>query len=96
MPQLEADIQRAIQAYLRKRGAWVVKYHGGTYTSKGVPDLLVCWQGRFVAFEVKRPGRGRVSALQEGQIRKIIKAKGIACVVHSVKEVEEVLDELSP
>jgi hypothetical protein len=57
-----------------------------------VPDILCCWGGRFLALEVKAPGRiGSVTELQKYQISGIIASGGIAAVVDSVESVEELL-----
>ena len=51
----EAAIQRAIITALRARGAYVIKVIAAGHT--GVPDLICCYQGRFIAIEVKMPGK---------------------------------------
>jgi hypothetical protein len=56
---------------------WYTKYHGSPYSHKGVPDLLICWNGTFVAVEVKVPGEKPTPA-QALQIANIIKAGGKA------------------
>ncbi|MCM8750408.1 hypothetical protein NET02_14755 [Thermomicrobiaceae bacterium CFH 74404] len=53
----EAEITAAVRDYLRLVGAWELKVLGGLGQRPGVPDVLACVQGRFVAIEVKRPGR---------------------------------------
>lgn len=79
--------------------AWVFKVHGGPYQRVGVPDLLVCVQGLLVGLEVKhqKPGesethaRGRVTASQQDQIDKIVRAGGYAREVLTVEEAMEAL-----
>lgn len=84
----EQQIQTAIIKHLQSRGAWVCKIIKAS--KAGVPDVLACVDGRMVALEVKAPG-GRVSELQEYNIEKIIGAGGLAGVVYSVADVEELL-----
>ena len=81
----ETRLKAAITRALRERGAWVYKVHGGPLGSAGVPDLLVCYKGRFVAVEVKIPS-GRVSPRQRLVIREIVAAGGEAIVAWSVAE----------
>lgn len=77
----EAALQRRIVEALRGRGCYVVKVvHAGHV---GVPDLLCCYRGRFIALEVKLPGE-RPTAIQLVQIREITNAEGFAYVVFSV------------
>tara|TARA_R100000963_G_C4609845_1_gene80651 strand:- start:60 stop:236 length:177 start_codon:yes stop_codon:yes gene_type:complete len=58
-----------------------------------VPDILVCAKGKFVAFEVKNEA-GKVSKLQEFEIKNIKKAGGVAAVVRNLDEAVEILSEL--
>ncbi|MDL2310363.1 VRR-NUC domain-containing protein [Peptostreptococcaceae bacterium OttesenSCG-928-C18] len=91
---IEKDIVTAIMRYLKTVPmcfAW--KEHGGMYGTAGIPDIICCYHGRFVAFEVKTPS-GRLTKLQEITITKIKAAKGEACKVTSVEEVKSILDSL--
>lgn len=76
----EQVFQKKIIDWLEKEGAWVVKFHASGMTKKGVPDLLVCWKGNFLALEVKT--NSRTTEIQKYQIDKIIKANGYAFVVN--------------
>ena len=91
---LEKDITAAIQRYLKTvPHCFHFKEHGGQYGTAGLPDIIVCYRGRFVAFEVKAPS-GRPSKLQEITIAKIKAAKGEAFIVRSVQEVRQILESL--
>jgi Holliday junction resolvase len=81
----EKAITAGIVRALRDRGAWVVKFHGSGYSRRGVPDLLVCHEGRFYGLEVKQPG-GHVTPLQRHELKTIEAAGGAAAVVRSVEE----------
>ena len=63
------------------------------YGTAGLPDIICCYCGRFIGFEVKTPD-GKLSKLQEITITKIKAAKGEAFKVTSVKEVKEILKTL--
>ncbi|MEI6131980.1 MAG: VRR-NUC domain-containing protein [Bacillota bacterium] len=71
--------------------AW--KTHGGIYGTAGIPDIIACIEGRFVAFEVKTK-LGKLSKLQEITIQRINEAKGKAYKVTSVSEVKKILEIL--
>lgn len=91
---LEKNIVAAIMRYLKTVPmcfAW--KEHGGMYGTAGLPDIICCIGGRFVAFEVKTPV-GKLTTLQEATIRRIQAAKGNAYKVTSVEEVKLILDSL--
>ena len=68
------------------------KEHGGQYGTAGIPDIIVCWHGRFVAFEVKA-GKNRPTKLQAATIEAIRRAGGTAAVVYSVEDVKRVFVE---
>ena len=91
---LEKNIVAAIMRYLKTVPfcfAW--KTHGGMYGVAGMPDIVCCISGRFVAFEVKTPS-GRLTKLQEATIKKINTAKGRAHKVTSVADVQSILKTL--
>ena len=90
----EKDIVSAILRYLKTvPGCFAWKEHGGMYGTAGLPDIICCISGRFVAFEVKTSS-GRLTKLQETTIQRINEAKGTACKISSVDEVRAVLDGL--
>ena len=84
----EQKRQKEIITYLKSIGAYTIK----TITSNraGVPDLIVCIDGKFAALEVKRPGN-KASPLQMLELTKIAEAGGVSAVVTSVSDVEAVL-----
>ena len=91
---LEKDITNKILKYLKTQDkCYCFKEHGGSYGSAGIPDIICCFHGRFVAFEVKTE-KGRTTKLQDINIRNIHKADGVALVVRSLDEVKDALKEL--
>ncbi len=90
----ELDIVRAILKYLQTvPQCFCWKEHGGMYGTAGIPDIICCYRGKFVAFEVKT-GKGKTTALQESVINKIQKCGGKAAVVRSAEDVKAVLKEM--
>ena len=90
----EKDIVAAILRLLKKTpGCFAWKEHGGMYGVAGIPDIIACVGGRFVAFEVKVPGN-KMTKLQEITIQKIQDAKGQAFMVTSAAEVAAILKEM--
>ena len=87
----ESDIVKAIMKYLRTvPGCFCWKEHGGMYGTAGIPDLIVCYKGRFIGLECK-VGKNTATALQQQTIRQILKAGGYAVVVKSVGEVKAII-----
>jgi len=95
-PPLESKVTKAIMAYLKGRGVWCFKVAGGPMQQRGVPDIICCWGGSFVALEVKRPELGRLTDLQALTIERIRAAGGVAEVVTSVEEAVAVIDRVVP
>lgn len=91
----ESRIVAKIREYLRTRPrTWHVKiWGGGGFQIPGLPDLLCCADGRFVAFEVKIPGK-TATPLQAATLAAIRRAGGIAETVTSLDQVKFVLDNI--
>ena len=92
MTASEKKIQQDIVRHLRGIGAWVCKIHGSPYQQAGVPDLLVGYQGRFYALEVKRPGKP-LTTIQAKVIDAIHAAGCVAGRVESVEDAARLLEE---
>ena len=87
----ERDIVAAIMRMLKKwPRCFCWKEHGGMYGTAGIPDLIICYKGRFIGLECK-VGRNTATALQQQTIRQILKAGGYAVVVKSVGEVKAII-----
>lgn len=96
MAQPEARLSRLIMAALRARGAFVFKVWGSDHMMAGLPDIIGCYRGRFIAVETKMPG-GRLSTRQVYVITKLREAGARVVVAHSVSEAMQVLDgEVTP
>ncbi len=90
----ERDIVAAILRLLRKTpNCFCWKEHGGMYCTAGIPDVIACADGRFVAFEVKTE-TGKLSRLQEVTLGRIRNAGGKAYVVRSAAEVAAIMKEM--
>jgi hypothetical protein len=58
----------------------------------GVSDILACYRGRFVAVEVKAPGKGgNVSDAQRAFLEAVKRAGGVAIVADDVAAVADCL-----
>ena len=88
----EKSIENKIKAYLKTIDSlFFFKEHGGLYGTAGVPDIICCYKGLFIAFEVKT-NDGKTTALQDATIKRIRKAGGIAEIVRSVDEVKRIIE----
>lgn len=90
----EKNIQRSIIRWLNSQEiVWHVKTTQGGYGRAGIPDIIACVAGEFLAIEVKAPG-GRPSKLQAHEILKIAKAGGMVVVTDNLDEVKQAVDML--
>lgn len=81
---------------LRQRGAFVFKIWGSEHMMAGLPDIIGCYRGRFIAVETKMPGN-TTSTRQRYVIAKLREAGARVVVAHSVAEALNVLDgEVTP
>ena len=78
----EKDLENKVKQVLKDKGCWYVKYWGGGgYTRSGVPDLLICCTGIFMAVELKAP-KGAPTDLQIRQLQKIRDSGGLAILLY--------------
>lgn len=91
----ESQIQSEVLELLKSYNCWVVK----TIKSnrKGIPDLIICLNGIFVAIELKKEGLGWKDAtpLQLLELNKIVKAGGFSLVSSDLKEIKNFLDNIN-
>ena len=89
----ESQLVSQIKNYLKTKGAYCEKIFGGGFQSAGIPDIIACYRGYFVAIEAKSPtGKGRASDIQKLKIRAIREAGGVAFITDNIEDVERVLN----
>ena len=90
----EATLIQSIRRYLGTLPeCFFWKEHGGQYGTAGIPDIIVCFKGRFVGLEAK-VGKNLPTKLQAATIDKIRQAGGTASVVRSVDDVRQIIEGL--
>lgn len=77
----EKQFENKIKKYLDSMGCWYVKYFANSFTKSGIPDLIACVNGFFVAIEVKA-SNGKPSKLQIYNKEKIREAGGISIILY--------------
>lgn len=79
----------------RQSHVWFFKVFGNGIQVGGIPDFIICYRGRFVAIELKRPdGQGRLEKRQEAQLRRICEAGGVAVVIDSFDDFKRVFETI--
>ena len=94
MPPLERAVVNSTLKRLRQRGGFWVKTHGGPHQQAGLPDIIGCYRGRYVSFEVKRDAAGKPTDLQAHTMKRIRTEGGVSILIHSVDMALAVLDRL--
>lgn len=90
---LEKQVENQIKKWLEQNNHWYFKVHGGAFQKTGVPDIIACVKGKFVAIEVKRSNGGIVSELQKAQMQKIKSCGGVVGVARSLDEFLKILKD---
>ena len=93
----EKKVKKCITDQLKKLGAYYFCPMSGGFGKSGVPDIIVCFRGYFVAIEAKA-GKNTTTELQERNLKEIREAGGIAVVVnesnmHNITNLLQVLPE---
>ena len=89
----EAKVKKQIRTILDRVGAYYSMPIGSGFGNAGTPDFLVCHKGLFIGIEAKA-GRGKPTALQEHNLKRIMEAGGEAMIVNekNVDTLEELLN----
>ena len=77
----EKAFEQRVKQYLSDQGCWVLKTWSNGVQREGVPDLLICINGYFLAVELKA-ANGKPSSLQLWNVEQIRAAGGIAIVLY--------------
>ena len=91
----EKRFEQKIKNFLKSQNCYYVKYFVCGYSQAGVPDILACVNGHFLAIEVKAE-QGRVSELQRLNIERINICGGVAVVVKpsNFEELKQIIFKL--
>ncbi len=91
--RLEKDLQTACEDYLKSLdNCWFVHIVGGATQAGGIPDLLICYEGRFYAAELKKDAnKYGATGRQKIILRRIARAGGYAAKVETLQELKDLL-----
>lgn len=92
----EGKVKIAVVKLLNKYNAYYFFPPANGYGRSGIPDIVCCVKGNFLAIECKA-GKNTTTALQDREINRIRAAKGYAMVAneHNIDLLEQVLKELT-
>ena len=80
-PPLEKTLQRRVLDDLNKLQN-TFKYKAQAVALRGIPDIIICCAGCFIALELKRSETEKPTLLQEFTLKEINKSGGIGLLVN--------------
>jgi len=88
----EGKVKAAVRKLLVEFGIYYFSPSANGYGRAGIPDIICCFGGRFIAIECKA-GKGVTTALQDRELAAIRTAGGMTMVVNetNIQELREKL-----
>ena len=83
----EVKVKARVRAILDVLGIYYFMPPANGYGRQGIPDIICCMAGRFVAIECKA-GKGQLTELQKRELDKIMNADGLTYVAREDNLVE--------
>jgi len=91
----EGKVKDSVKQFLKERGAWFFMPVSNGMGQVGIPDIIVCYKGVFVAIETKAPGKvTNVTSNQERVLHAIRLNDGFAFVVDSSDDLKLLFDSI--
>jgi Holliday junction resolvase len=91
----EAKVKRAVTDILKRYGAYYFSPPANGFGRAGIPDIIACYRGQFIAVECKA-GKNTTTALQRRELLAIQDAGGYQLVTNesNINQLEAVLQQL--
>jgi hypothetical protein len=88
----ESQLKEKVMRYIKAKypNAWL--YKSADRWTSGIPDLILCIDGKFIAIELK-VGNNKPTRIQQYVLKKIQEAGGQSGVCRSLNEVKTFLKE---
>ena len=78
----EKKVKRKVVDILKQYGMYYFYPVTGGYGASGVPDIIACYNGRFIGIEVKADlKKNKPTALQQKNLSEIAQHGGVALVI---------------
>jgi len=88
----EGKVKAAVRKLLVEFGIYYFSPSANGYGRAGIPDIICCFGGRFIAIECKA-GKGVTTALQDRELAAIRTAGGMTMVVNEIN-IQELKEKL--
>lgn len=93
MSKPEKKLQDNAIKYLKDNKIYYINQFGNGWASKGAPDLIVCINGKFVAFELK-VGNNDLQDDQKIHRLRIIRSSGLHYAPYTLEEFIRIVEDL--
>jgi hypothetical protein len=92
----EGKVKKQVKSILDALDIYHFSPATGGYGASGVPDIIACFKGHFVAIECKA-GKNSVTLLQQRNLDQINRAGGLAVVVNegNIQDLGDILKTLA-
>lgn len=92
----EKLFENKVKAFILEQDGWFVKFFANRMTKSGIPDILACINGYFIAIEIKAQN-GKPSKLQIRNCNQIRTSGGQAFILYpsGFNEFKEVIKGLN-
>jgi hypothetical protein len=88
----EGKVKEDCKKLLKSFGIWYYMPVQNGMGVVGIPDIIACWKGRFLAIETKAPGkRSNTTPNQERVLAEIAAHGGLQVVVDDFRQLREYL-----
>ena len=94
MNKPEKNFQDKAIRYLKDHKIYYINQYGNGWSAKGAPDLVVCLNGRFVAFELK-VDKNHMQSDQVIHKMRIERSGGLHYTPYTLEEFIKTVEELS-
>ncbi len=93
--ELEKDLSKQVRKWLKENKIYTLDLEKtGAWSGKGKPDLVICFNGYFVAFELK-VGNNQMQPDQRIHRKRILASGGKHYTPRTFKEFLEIMEELN-
>jgi hypothetical protein len=91
----EAKVKKKVVTQLKAKDAYYFFPVMNGYGRAGIPDIVVCYRGQFIALECKA-GSNKPTELQLKEIEAIRQAGGVSMVVNesNIEDVTKILESI--
>ena len=91
----EGKVKEAVKRQLKALGAWYFMPVSNGMGQVGIPDIIICYRGLFIAIETKAPGKsGNVTENQKRVMDAIRTAEGFAWVVDDPSDIPMIFNAI--